>query len=569
MKTLKEMIYSEDYAEFLLNNYALSQEAVQNIDPELGKVLYLNAQYSVLYFNRTLLPENLFNVAAYQNIPGLFTTQDTISLESAGILPLQNQPLLGLTGRGVILGFIDTGIDYTHPAFLDERGKSRILYLWDQTRDEADAVTPRAYPYGWEYTRDDINRALEAEDPAEIVPETDELGHGTAVAGIAAGSANPSVEFSGAAPGCDIVVVKLKEAKEYLKRLYLISGSGPAYAEQDIMAGLRYLSLISEQEKKPLIICIALGSNQGGHLGTQPLAVSLDRISQLLSQISVVACGNESGKAHHYYGGGTENAGSTSVEILVPDNSRGFACELWGQVPQLFSVSFRTPLGETYPNIPITFQGNDKISFILEDTVIYVNYDTAQPISGNQLVLMRFVDPTPGIWTVTVTPSRPGSVDFHMWLPISNFNVPDVRFVTPNPYTTLTAPSDAESVISVGAYNALNRSLYIHSGRGFTADNGIKPDFTAPGVDVSAPGPANSYFPSTGTSSAAAITAGACALLTEWGIRREPPLYFSAQQMKIYLIRGCTQSDQLTYPNREWGYGTLNLYETFLAFTVR
>lgn len=568
MPTLTEMIYSNDYADLILSNYQVNLEEIQNLDPEIGKTLYASQQYSILYYQRRNLPENQFDVLPYNVVPCLYTPQDTTSLEASGILQLQNQSLLNLTGQGVLIGIIDTGINYTHPAFLDSQGRTRILKLWDQTISEDARRRPFDFPYGSEYTSQDINQALSSDNPLTLVPTIDETGHGTAVAGIAAGSPSPANEFAGAAPGSELVVVKLKEAKQYLKDLYLISGNSPAFAENDILTALSYLTRISEQEQKPMILCLALGSNQGGHTGSQPLEVTLNRFSQFRGLTPVIPCGNESGKAHHFYGVSGEQSPPTTVEILVPEGSRGFSCELWGQVPQIFSVSFRTPLGEIYPRIPITLQGNDKVSFVLENTIIYVNYDLAQSTSGNQLILMRFVAPTPGVWTLSVYPNRPGNLDYHMWLPITEFNQPDVRFLSPNPYTTLTTPSPADSAISVAAYNAANNSLFIHSGRGYTVAGSIKPDFAAPGVDVTAPGPGNSYITFTGTSASAAITAGACALLTEWGLRRNPPLYFTTHQIKIYLIRGCVQTNPLSYPNREWGYGTLNLYQTFLALTT-
>lgn len=568
MTSLTNMITSNDFADLILSNYLLNREDIQNLNPELGKTLYVNQQYSILYYRRNLLPENQFDVVSYNNVPCLYTTQDTISLEASGILQLQNQPLLGLTGQGVLIGVIDTGIDYTHPAFLDTQGKTRIISIWDQTLEIGEERHPNYFPYGAEFTRSQIDLALASERPRDLVPTTDELGHGTAVAGIAAGSPSAPDRFTGAAPGAELVVVKLKEAKQYLKDLYLVSGEGPVFAENDIMTALSYLSRISEQEEKPMILCVALGTNQGGHTGDQPLSVTLGRTAQFMGQTPILPSGNESGRAHHFYGVSSNGRDtSTTVEILVPEGSRGFSCELWGQVPQIFSVSFRTPLGESYPRIPVTLQGNDRISFVLENTVIYVNYDLAQASSGNQLILMRFIEPTPGVWTINVYPNRPGDLDFHIWLPITEFNQPDVRFISPNPYTTLTSPSPTESVITTAAYNAANNSLFIHSGRGFTVTGAIKPDFAAPGVDVTAPGPGNSYISFTGTSAAAAITAGACALMTEWGLKRTPPQAFTTHQIKIYLIRGCDQLEQLSYPNREWGYGTLNLYQSFLALT--
>lgn len=567
MATFPEMIISNNYADIILDSYQSTRPELQDLDPESGRLLPINSQYSILYYTRAKLPRNLFDLFSYNSIPRLYTTLDTTALEVSGILQIQNQPLLNLTGRGVLIGVIDTGIDYTHPAFLDASGRSRILRIWDQSIQTVPERHPSTFPYGAEYTKEDINRALASPTPYNLVPSRDEIGHGTAVAGIAGGSESLQNQFIGAAPNAEFLIVKLKETKPYLKELYRIATDTPAYSENDILTGLSYLSSVAGSEQKPLILCLALGSNQGGHSGRIPLSASLNRFSQFMGQVPVVACGNESGKAHHYYGSAPDVNTPASVELLVPDGSYGFSCELWGQVPQIFSVSFRTPLGEFYSRIPVTLQRNDRISFVLESTVIEVTYDLAQSSSGNQLILMRFFDPTPGIWTIQVYPNRTATLDFHMWLPITDFNRPDVRFLTPNPYTTLTTPSPSEGVISTAAYDGFNNSLLIHSGRGYTVTGAIKPDFAAPGVMVTAPGPGRTYLPFSGTSASAAITAGACALLMEWGLTRNPPFYFTADQIKIYLIRGCDQVRERTFPNREWGYGTLDLYQTFLSLT--
>ena len=559
MPDLTEMIYSNEFADYLVRSYLLNQEAVQQFPPDDYRGLLLLAPYSSFYARRYGAPFSARS--SYDAVPKLYMPLNTEALEVSGITRIQNQPLLDLTGRGVLIGFLDSGIDYTHPAFLDSRGQSRILRIWDQSIPSEQY--PLSFPYGTEYTREDLNRALASSNPLSLVPSRDDTGHGTALAGIAAGSRNPEEEFTGAAPEAGILAVKLKPAKQYLRDWFFVSDQAVVYQENDIIAGFAYLVQTAEALRMPLIICLALGTNQGGHSGSLPLSTVLNRYGDLPGIVPVAACGGEAGRSHHYFPGSSSDSPYDPVEVLVPENSRGFLCEIWGQAPQKLSVGFRSPVGEVIPRIPITLQQSEQIEFALEDTVIQVEYNLILPSSGIQLILLRFEKPTPGIWDIRVFSSDGIMDDYHMWLPMYGFSEPDITFLSPNPYTTLTGPSDTEAVLSVGTYNSADGSLYIYSGRGFTRLQDIKPDIAAPGVSLAAPGPGGSFLSFTGSSAAAALTAGAAALLMEWRMKRGRGGYLTAYETKIYFIRGAGRQDDILYPSREWGYGTLDLYQTF------
>ncbi len=138
----------------------------------------------------------------------------------------------------------------------------------------------------------------------------------------------------------------------------------------------------------------------------------------------------------------------------------------------------------------------------------------------------------------------------------------------PDPYTTITAPGNSPYVITAGAYDAYSKSIYLNSGRGYTRNQQVKPDLCAPGVKVSGPGIRDSYVQRDGTSVAAALTAGSCALLMEWGQKLPFSRYLSTYEMKNLLIRGAIRNPDLFYPNREWGYGTLDIYQVFRAIST-
>ena len=562
MPSIREMILSEEYADVIvpyfpcfLNQYR--EQGAQVFNEYYGMIHYPLSERSFAAF----FEEGFF----YTTVPKLYTLLDTVNLDAAGITQVQNQPVLKLTGQDIILGFIDTGIDYTHPAFRRSDGSSRIYGLWDQTVQTG--TPPYDLEYGSVYTRQEINQALALEDPYSLVPSQDEIGHGTALAGIAAGTALPENDFAGAAPQAMIAAVKLKPAKEYLKSFFYVTGDAPAYQMTDIMAGIRYLIRLSEELLKPLVICLGLGTSQGAHSGDSPLDSMLSVTNQFRGIIGISAAGNEAGRAHHYYGTALNSTEYNAVEILVKEGTRGFCAELWGQPPEVYAVGFESPLGEVVQKIPPRLSYSENISFILENTKIFVSSEIIQTVSGSQLIFIRFTDPTPGSWKIRVYTGNYNSGSYHIWLPITGFSNPDVTFLEPNPDTTITSPGTSLSVITTAAYNAYNNSLYLNSSRGYTRTGQIKPDIAAPGVNVFAPAPRQRYTTITGTSAAAAITAGASALVMEWGMNRTPSRIFNSEEMKSLFIRGAQRRGDNLYPNREWGYGLLDVYQVFVSLS--
>lgn len=556
MPSKKEFILSEKYADIILPIYSDFLEEYA----EWGAQIF-NSYYGMIHYplEEELYPDFYEYGFFYNTVPKLYTLLDSISLDVSGITSVQTQPVLNLKGANVLLGFIDTGIDYTHPAFRKTDGSSRIYGLWDQTLQEG--TPPFDLEYGSAYNNGDLNAALASENPLSVIPSEDTNGHGTFLAGVAGGSTLPQSDFNGAAPESMLAVVKLKEAKQYLKSLFFATGDMPAYQSTDIMMGIRYLTLLAEELEKPLVLCFSLGTNQGPHTGVSPVDSMLAIADNYRGLHSIVAAGNEAGKAHHYYGSFSGDQTSTDVEILVPENSFGFYVEFWSNPPEVFAVGFESPLGETVQKISPRISFSENISFILEDTKIFVSSEMFQTISGNQLIFIRFDNPTPGIWKIRIYTNIQGQGSFHLWLPITGLANPDITFIQPNPDTTLTAPSDSTSVITAAAYNAYNNSLFLNSSRGYTRNGQTKPDFAAPGVNVLGPAPKNQFTTMSGTSVSAAITAGGSALLVEWGMRRTPPRIFNNTELKTLLIRGAKRTPERLYPNREWGYGTLDIYQ--------
>ena len=297
---------SESIADFIYR-YGSQQQIVGNPE-DIPCIDYVSPDYSIIYTPLdTVLPISLRRYS-YYSVPGLFSLLDSSSMEVSGITSTFASPALGNRGRGVLIGFIDTGIDYTNPLFQNPDGTTRISSIWDQSlpedRDILPPGVPDRYPgsgasYGTEYTREQINAALASDTPLALVPSTDTNGHGTFLAGIAAGGSLPAQDFTGAAPESELVVVKLKPAKQYLRDFYLVRSDAEAYQENDIMMGIKYLRVEAYRLKKPMVILLGLGSNLGSHEGTSPLSITLQDISRSLGAATVIAAGNETGLGHH------------------------------------------------------------------------------------------------------------------------------------------------------------------------------------------------------------------------------------------------------------------------------
>ena len=554
-------ILSEAYSDIIFR-YPTSPESLPE-ELALYSPQLVDVQYSIPH---APLSERLATVEelGYSGVPKLFSPVDTVSLEAAGILPAQIQPYLDLSGKGVLIGFLDSGIDYTHPAFRSADGTTRIARIWDQT--DQSGTPPDGLSYGSEYTDVMLNEALFSGTPLELVPERDELGHGTSVAGIACGSADSNEAFTGAAPEAQIVFVRLKQAKQYLRDYFLVPEGAVVYQETDLMLGVRYLVSVSRELRMPLVICISVGTNQGSHTGATPLEDVLTS-AQFNTGIYVVAgTGNETGKGHHFQGRLSRAEDFAEVELLVDQETRGFAVEFWADAPELYSIGFTSPLGETIRPVQPRSGTSQEFDFLLEYSRIVLTYTVVEMLSGAQLALIRFLEPTPGIWRIRIVNKSFVNGTFHLWLPVTDLVDPEIRFYAPSSDVTLVIPSCASSVISVGAYNAYNNSLFVNSGRGYTRNDLIKPDFTSPGVGLTAPIPGGRYSTLTGSCAASALTAGAAALLSEAGLRQERPRYFTTREIQSLFLRGANRSDYYTYPNREWGYGTMNVYGIFESF---
>ena len=551
---------SEDYADFITRYYERPAEFLARAGTDC--IDFINYQFAVVHLPQAVARELTISTATYSAIPKLYALLDLTSLDAAGILSAARLPPLSEQGRGVMIGFIDTGIDYQDPLFQNKDGSTRILGIWDQTlgNDAPDISNSSSiFPvsYGTQYTKEQIDAALRSENPLESVPSTDTNGHGTMVASIAAGNETADGSFSGAAPNCYLGIVKLKPAKQYLRDFFLIRENADAYQENDIMMGVSYLFALANQYHTPLVICLAVGTNMGSHTGTSNLSTFLNEMSTFPGTAFVTAAGNETGYGHHYRGSTSPGTQVHQVELNIGETTRGFSMEFWAQNTAAYTIGFRSPSGEVIEGPALRNMEADTLRFLLEGTKITVYSRIVSNADGSQLIFLRFQDPFPGIWTLTITNRTDISDSFHLWLPNRSFIPEDTYFLRPDPDTLITDPGNATYPITVGAYDHTTGGIYIHSSRGFSRSGVIKPELAAPGVGTL-----------TGTSAAAAHAAGAAAILLNWGILQGNDPYMNSSTIKTYLIRGADRNPSRTYPNREFGYGTLNLYQAFLNLRI-
>lgn len=463
------------------------------------------------------------------------------------------RPPLSLRGKGTLIGIVDSGIDYANPAFQDSSGRTRIVSLWDQT---IPGMPPEGYSSGTEYSRDQLDDAISYSDPSDrfrIVPSRDISGHGTAVAGIAAGSGAGSAgaKYRGVAPEAELIVVKLGRPK---------TEGFPRTTE--LMTGVDYIVRKAMEMRMPVSVNISFGNTYGPHDGTSLLERFLNDISGVWKDVICVGSGNEGTAAGHAAGHLTDEE-EKGVQFAVQSLEPALNLQIWKSYVDEVDVSVVSPAGvRVGPFREIL--GPQR--FFVGGTELLLYYGEPKPYSVKQEIYISFLPRQSyidsGVWEIVLTPRRIVDGDYQMWLPAQAALNVGTEFLLPNTDSTLTIPSTASMVVTVGAYDARTFSYADFSGRGpvnvYEGSDVPKPDLTAPGVGVVAPVPDGGYKEFSGTSFATPFAAGAAALLMEWGIVRGNDPYLYSEKVKAYLRRGAKELPGYEkWPNALLGYGTL------------
>jgi subtilisin family serine protease len=541
-------------------------EIIVRYTGELGEILSglpdipyyeLPGGYGILY-----VPAALVSAVAglegiiYLEKPNALYYEDYDGSVASCIRALQTAEPAHFSGKGVLVAVIDSGIDYTHPDFCDANGDTRIAALWDQSLAPA-FPSAGAEPYPGLFTREQINAALHASTAAEryaLCPSLDLSGHGTHVAGIAAGNGAASDGlYRGVAYDASLVVVKLASP---------LSGGFPGTTQ--LMRAAAFCLSESLRLKMPLAINLSFGNTYGSHSGTSLLETYLDFIAAQGRCSIAVGSGNE-GAGDGHTGGRLTASQNEVVEFSVSDYTASLSIQLWKSYEDELALSIQSPA----PQDAILLSSAPGISrYTAGQTELLVNCGEPSPYSIYQEIRIDLIPRNSyldtGIWRVTLIPRSIRDGTWDMWMPASAARNPGTRFLTPSAATTLTIPSTAGAVITVGAYDSATGQPAAFSGRGDTwGTRQPKPDIAAPGVGIISCAPGGGYTARTGTSMATPFVTGSCACLMQWGIwdGNDPFLY--GEKLKAYLRKGARRLPAFPdYPNPQVGWGALCLRDS-------
>lgn len=454
------------------------------------------------------------------------------------IPPVRQEPF-NLTGAGTLVAVIDSGIDYRNREFRNADGSTRIHAIWDQT---IEGNPPQGYTRGTEYTMEEINQALSSRTAGyDLVRTGDVSGHGTAVAGIAAGN-------SGVAPGSELLIVKIGVPREE---------GFPRTTE--LMQGIDYVIKKAITLQKPVAINLSFGNTYGAHDGTSLLERYIDNASEIWKNVICIGTGNEGDTAGHLRGRLTDER-EERISLAVQDLEPTLNVQIWKAYYDKVDISLISPSGVQTGPIQENL-GTQR--FLLGETEILLFYGEPSPFTIDQEIFIDFLPRNDyvdaGVWQIVLMPRELIRGDYALWLPTAGVLNNGTAFLRPSVTGTQTIPSTAQRAIGVGAYNARTLSYAQFSGRGQEGlGRRLKPDIVAPGVNVTAPVPGGTFAEFSGTSFATPFVTGSAALLMQWGIVNGNDPYLYGEKVKAYFQRGAKPLPGFTiYPNEEVGYGAL------------
>ena len=501
-----------------------------------GTFTDLGFNFAIVNIPRDKLDQlSLSNTIQYIELPKSLYEQDEESNRVSCILDLPTN--FANSGEGMLVGFVDSGIDYTHPAFMNMDGTTRIEYIYDLSTG------------GNIYNKQTINQAIKSSDPFSIVPSRDDTGHGTHVTGIACGGGRIDPMYRGVAPSASIAMVK--------------AARGTAALSSQIMQGIKFLIDRSKELNLPLVISLSLSTNDGAHDGSSILEQYIRTIENLERVSIVVAAGNE-GDAGHHIGG--ELSKTQRAIFNISSDEKSVIMNLYKPILPNISISIINPTGQSSGNVNIQ-EGYIQGAIGRDRYDIYVAGPKPFELNSEIKVILsaRSDFLAEGVWTLEINVLNEYLGIYSIWLPVLEGLNPKTRFLEPNQYNTLGIPATVDNIIAVGSYNYRTSNLSSFSGRGAqNQGNLVRPDLAAPGEGILGPVPGGGYDTKTGTSMAAPQVAGICALMMQWGIVKGNDPYLFGQRLKYYLLRGAKRRrTDVTYPNPLWGYGEVCALNSF------
>ncbi|EJT5914512.1 S8 family peptidase [Clostridium perfringens] len=570
----KNFYNDKNYISFVVAYDGNIKKEIDDIND--ASIFFIDDNFAILSIKLQNYMETIRSIKSiiYIELNGIYTLGES-PVEDSKAPIFHRNPSLNLRGSGVVVAIVDTGIDYLNNEFMREDETTRILRIWDQTIDSG--KTPDGFISGSEYTEEDINKAIQAQkqgqNPYDIVPSKDDYGHGTKMAGIV-GARGINREIVGVAPDCEFIIIKLQEAyKEYVD-FYYAKGDKAKYRNTDIIMALKYLYELSFTLNKPMIIYLPLGSNLGDHAGASILERYVDtKISGRNSLFVVTSTGNQGNTDTHTSGEIKSNGDSQIIELNCGKEQKGLVLQIYAQRPSKIKLGILSPSGERFENTNprktkhILINDAPIWKFIYEGTTVQVTYDSPDEFTGDDKFVIKMEGITEGVWRFILTSNNIVDGKYYAWILQRELLAEDTRFLNPSPYTTLTIPGTAKTIINTSYYNQNNGAIVSESGRGYTMKDYIQPIITAGGINAITTKPGGGTITMSGASVAGAILAGCCALIIQWAVvdGNDPQMY--ATKLQAYIIRGARKREGDTYPNRQCGYGILDMQEIFKSLT--
>ena len=537
------------------------EESLRNIAPSF-EFTKLSNQYGIISI-RGLTANTIDTLQRVLSVPSLIGFEPLIKLaplgdivrgtdgginanEEIGVNFFKNNPNLSLTGRGVLIAIIGTGIDYTHPDFINPDGTSKILYLWDQTIENE--TPPEGFNIGREFTRQEINEAIANNNKTLSV---DEEGYGTIISGICVGLGNVNSEYKGVAEDADLIVIKMAKIEGY-------------YNNAMTSVSYEYAYRKAAEVNRPLVINNLNGSNNLVGISRR----NLSRETFFTRGICIVGAAGNEGNTQTHASGKLDFVGDVKeVEIEISQEESDLQIEIWVDKPDTARVSIISPSGEESKTVVVTDYNSAIGIFSFESTNYAITNIFPTIYSGQQQTTVNLLNVKRGIWKIKLVGDSISNGNFNIYLPNRVFLNSGTRFRNPDPSSTINYPATYSDNITVGAYDSINRGLWQGSSRGPTISGILKPDFIAPGVNIIGPYPGGGYAMITGTAPSAAYASGCIAMFLEY-ISQNPTYRDNAFVQKIRTIfrAGAIRSDNVSYPNNTLGYGVLNIRNVMEVF---
>lgn len=509
--------------------------------PEEIRVELLSQGYGIAYLpERKILEFAALPQIIYIEKPKNLLLEREEGIAASCMISVKTPPD-SLSGEGVYVGILDTGIDIFHPDFIDEEGNTRIAVLWDQT---IPGNPPAPFYQGSVYTKEEINRAIHKPGGRSLVPSTDGTGHGSHVASIAAGR-------KGVAPKAELIVVKLGNT----------DGRGFPRTTQ-LMSALDYTVRFAQDHGRPVAVNISYGNNYGDHRGNSLLETFVTRISGSWKSTICIGTGNEGDTGRHKHGRMKQDTEKILFDIAPFEPNMNL--QLWKHFTDDIRIELAAPSGE----IRQIQNQQGKGVYRYGSTLVYVYYGTPTPYNELQEIYFSFLAENTesiesGSWELRLIPEQIVNGRYDLWLPVSSGSNSQTRFLEPSLTLTLTIPSTARRIIAAGAYNVRLNAYAGFSGRGDEEVCMEKPDLVAPGTGILGAAPGGGESVMSGTSMAAPFISGACALMMEWGIVKGNDPYLYGEKVRAYLQRGAREMNGFeVYPNSQVGYGRLCVRES-------